>query len=121
VTDAGISSRTTDVIVLGTGAAGLVAALATREAGVSVELFEKTDAVGGTTAISGGTCWVPDHAHGGFDPADERQRAMAYLASLSHGFIRDELAAALIDHGPQVFEWIESVTDFGDFGSRGLP
>ena len=51
----------TDVVVLGTGAAGLVAALAAAEQGASVGLFEKGDVVGGTTALSGGLCWVPDN------------------------------------------------------------
>ena len=44
----------TDVVVLGSGAAGLVAALAADEQGASVALFEKGDMVGGTTASSGG-------------------------------------------------------------------
>ena len=38
-----------DVVVLGTGAAGLVAALAAADAGASVGLFEKADAIGGWT------------------------------------------------------------------------
>lgn len=37
-----------DVVVLGTGAAGLVAALAANEQGASVGLYEKGDVVGGT-------------------------------------------------------------------------
>jgi 3-oxosteroid 1-dehydrogenase len=109
-----------DAIVLGSGAAGLVAALAAADAGASVRLYEKTDAIGGTTAISGGTCWVPNNRHAGFE-ADERDRALAYLASLSHGFISDDLAAAFVDHGPLVIEWIESVTDLTFSVVTGFP
>lgn len=110
MTEAG-EFRTADVVVLGTGAAGLVAALAAAEAGADVALFEKSAAVGGTTAISGGTCWVPNHRHGAADTTTERADALAYLASLSHGFISPDLAETFVDHGPEVIEWIETVTD----------
>jgi 3-oxosteroid 1-dehydrogenase len=98
-----------DVVVLGTGAAGLVAAFAAAEQGASVGLFEKTDRVGGTTAISGGGCWVPCNAQmaaGGI--ADSRDDALRYLASLSFGHIRPGFAEAFVDDGPRVFRWLES-------------
>jgi 3-oxosteroid 1-dehydrogenase len=52
-----------DVVVLGTGAAGLTAALAATGEGASVGLFEKTERVGGTTALSGGVVWLPDNRY----------------------------------------------------------
>ena len=99
-----------DVVVLGTGAAGLVAALAAAAGGASVGLFEKADRVGGTTAISGGGCWVPGSAQmaaGGL--ADSRDDALRYLASLSFGHIRPGFAEAFVDDGPRVFGWLEAV------------
>lgn len=112
----------TDVVVLGTGAAGLVAALAARTAGARVVLLEKSAAVGGTTAISGGTCWIPNNGHLAPDARpDSREDALAYLGSLSHGLIRPELAAALIDHGPVVVEWIEEVTSLRFDVVAGFP
>ena len=98
-----------DVVVLGTGAAGLVAALAAAEQGASVGLFEKTDRVGGTTAISGGGCWVPCNAQmAASGIADSRDDALRYLASLSFGHIRPGFAEAFVDDGPRVFRWLES-------------
>ncbi len=98
-----------DVVVLGTGAAGLVAALAAGEAGASVGLFEKADRVGGTTAISGGGCWVPGSAQmAASGIADSRDDALRYLASLSFGHIRPGFAEAFVDDGPRVFQWLES-------------
>jgi 3-oxosteroid 1-dehydrogenase len=104
-------TTTFDVVVLGSGAAGLVAALAARTAGASVAVLEKSAAIGGTTAISGGTCWVPNHHHRDqVDPPDSRDDALAYLAALSHGLIRPELAEVLVDRGPDVVDWIEANT-----------
>ncbi len=50
-----------DVIVLGTGASGLTAALAAAGHGARVGLFEKGDQVGGTSAKSGGMIWIPNN------------------------------------------------------------
>lgn len=50
-----------DLLVAGTGAAGLSAAIAGATAGLSVLIVESTDKWGGTTAISGGGLWMPTH------------------------------------------------------------
>lgn len=52
-------SEQTDVVVIGTGAAGLTAALAAALAGRRVTVLEKAPVVGGTTVVSGGSIWVP--------------------------------------------------------------
>ena len=92
-----------DVVVLGTGCAGLVAALAAIDAGADVGLYEKAESVGGTTATSGGIAWVPINPDGrGRASATTREDALAYLGSLSHGMIDLERAAVLIDTGPEM-------------------
>ena len=53
--------READVVVLGTGAGGLLAALSAHEAGASVCVLEKADLIGGTTAVSGGVIWFPNN------------------------------------------------------------
>lgn len=50
-----------DVVVIGSGAAGLCAALSAGTRGSRVLVLEKSRLIGGTTAMSGGGIWVPCH------------------------------------------------------------
>src|SRR3546814_18776531 len=66
-----------DVIVVGSGASGLTAAIRAAKAGLSVLVLEKADHFGGTTAVSGGGIWIPgspqEVAAGVEDSPAERQ------------------------------------------------
>ena len=100
----------TDVIVLGSGASALTAALAAKGHGSDVMVFEKADQIGGTSAWSGGMIWVPNNSHmiaAGIK--DSREEALTYLQSLSHDLIRRELAESFVDHGPEMVNWLEVV------------
>src|SRR3954471_7095329 len=100
-----------DVVVLGTGAAGLTAAVRAADDGARVGLFEKADTVGGTSAWSGGMVWIPNNPHmPELGLSDSRDEALTYLQSLSHGLIDEKLAAALVDTGPEMLEWLEANT-----------
>ncbi len=109
-----------DVVVLGSGAAGLVAALAAAEAGADVALYEKADAVGGTTAVSGGTVWMPCNPHIP-DGSDDREAALAYLDSLSLGLIDRRTAETFVDDGPATITWLETVTPLRFDALAGFP
>ncbi len=50
-----------DVVVVGSGAAGMTAALAASRHGLDVVVVEKATAFGGSTARSGGGVWVPNN------------------------------------------------------------
>lgn len=101
----------TDVVVLGSGASALTAALAANGHGSDVMVFEKADKIGGTSAWSGGMIWVPNNPHmiaAGIK--DSREDALTYLQSLSHDLIRPELAESFVDHGPEMVSWLEENT-----------
>lgn len=100
-----------DVVVLGTGAAGLTAALAAADAGASVALVEKADLVGGTTALSSAVVWLPDNAVArAAGVEDSRDEALAYLGSLSHDMILPELAEAFVDSVDDLLDWVGTAT-----------
>lgn len=102
--------READVIILGTGASGMAAALAAHEAGASVLLVEKYDRIGGTSAISGGVIWVADNPRmreAGM--ADSRADALAYFRSLDHGDLVDDTLEAFVDKGPEALAFLESI------------
>lgn len=102
---------TYDLIVLGSGASGLTAALAAADQGASVLLLEKSDKLGGTTALSSGVVWLPNNKYAAAaGVADSKEDGLDYLASLSHGMIRPELAEAFVNTGPELIDWLEEHT-----------
>lgn len=99
-----------DVIVLGTGAAGMTAALAANDAGARVRLIERFDRIGGTSAVSGGVIWIPDNPRmreAGM--ADSREDALAYFRALDHGDLRDDVLEAFVDKGPEALTFLETI------------
>lgn len=51
--------RSTDLVVVGSGAAGLSAGLAAAQAGAVCTVIEATSLLGGTTSLSGALLWAP--------------------------------------------------------------
>jgi succinate dehydrogenase/fumarate reductase flavoprotein subunit len=100
-----------DVIILGTGVAGLTAAIAAHDGGASVGLFEKSELIGGTTAMSGGIIWMPNnHLQAEAGVQDSREQALAYLDALSLDLIDSDMAAAFVDEGPRALQYVHENT-----------
>jgi succinate dehydrogenase/fumarate reductase flavoprotein subunit len=104
--------RVVDVVVVGSGAAALVAATTAFDEGCTVEILEKTDKIGGTSAFSGGMPWVPLNRHmGEAGVEDSREEALTYLREVTHGRAPDPwLLEVYVDHAAEAFDWIESHT-----------
>lgn len=109
------SERTAcDVIVVGSGGPGLVAALAAATRGAQVLLLEATPRIGGTTVFSGGQVWIPNHHHlPEVGVQDSREEALDYLraASPNRGGPYDEARwAAFVDQAPAMLRFLEEHT-----------
>ncbi|WP_137896832.1 FAD-dependent oxidoreductase [Ramlibacter sp. 2FC] len=97
-----------DVVVIGAGGAGLAAALYAAIAGAKVLLVERTAYVGGTTALSAGTTWVPGTHHAAkVNPADTLDQAARYLDNAIGERAPLALRQAFLDHGPAAVKQIE--------------
>ncbi|WP_448090663.1 FAD-dependent oxidoreductase [Pseudomonas azerbaijanoccidentalis] len=103
-----INSQRCDVIILGAGGAGLMSALVAASHGLRVLLVEKSDQVGGTTAISGGQIWVPGNEQmkaAGLE--DDPEDVMRYLRRIAAGSVDETFLRAFADHAPQAMAFLE--------------
>jgi glycine/D-amino acid oxidase-like deaminating enzyme len=100
-----------DVVVVGAGGAGLAASLFAALGGQRVLLVERTAWVGGTTAWSAGTIWVPGTHHAtAVNPADTLANAARYLSNAIGERSSAALRQSFLDHGPQAIAFLERHT-----------
>lgn len=112
--------RDVDVVVLGSGGAGLTAALAAAVNDASVDVYEKSPTVGGTTAVSGGIVWIPAH-----NRMPDRELsvddAMSYLRAQSLGYMDEGLVETFVRTGPAMLDFLEANTDLRFEIAAGFP
>lgn len=102
--------READVVIVGSGGAGLTAAILAHDGGARVTLVERSDRIGGTTAVSGGGLIVPLHPHAPAEAGDSREKALTYCKHLTAGRTADELVEAIVDEGSRMIEYLEAHT-----------
>lgn len=111
-----------DLVVLGSGAAGLSAAVTAAKRGLKVSVFEKADRVGGTSAWSGGHVWIPNNTlMEGVGVADSEDEAVTYLMSMSRGVMDEKLVRAFVQAGPKVVDFLDEVAGTEFSVSVGIP
>lgn len=72
--------KSVDVVVVGTGAAAMSAAISAADEGLDVLMVESTDKWGGSSSMSGGGMWLPNNRLMQRDGAgDSREDALQYL------------------------------------------
>ncbi|MFC9551887.1 FAD-binding protein [Rhodococcus sp. NPDC056960] len=117
--------REVDLLVIGSGAGGMTAALAGAARGLDTLLVEKSGVYGGSTALSGGALWIPNspilvREGRADDPGDVRK----YLESIVGDSVPTERLDAYIEQGPAMmrffeqscphlrFSWCEDYSDY---------
>lgn len=100
-----------DLIVVGSGAAGLSCAITAQKRGLDVVVIEKEPVFGGTTALSGGVLWIPLGPHGRQqNPADTREAVRRYMMEETGAFYDEAAIEAFIENGPKMVEFFERET-----------
>lgn len=99
--------ETFDVVVIGSGAAGAMAALRASEHGLSTIIVEKAHKFGGTSATSGGVIWVPNHQLAPND--DTREKALEYLNAVMPGPVQRDRVDAYLDNAPEMARFMKKL------------
>jgi 3-oxosteroid 1-dehydrogenase len=108
---AGPDTAEFDIVVAGSGAAGMTAALTAARRGASVVVLEKADAFGGSTARSGGGIWAPGNAVlRGAGVADTPGLARSYLAGVAGRNVPEELQEAFLGHCAAMLDLVLAAT-----------
>lgn len=100
-----------DLLVAGSGASGMTAAIVAARNGLKVVVAEKEPVFGGTTALSGGYLWVPNNPVSravGVD--DSKDAALAYIRHEAGNQFDSARAEAFLDAGPAMIDFMEKNT-----------
>jgi succinate dehydrogenase/fumarate reductase flavoprotein subunit len=115
----------TDVVVVGSGGAGMVSAWTSAKRGLAAIVVEKASVYGGNTALSGGGAWLPNapyfHREG---ERDDPEKLLAYLRTIApevaperqrHYLAEAPKMAAALEQTPPFkkgFTWIRGYSDY---------
>ena len=108
VAGAAREAATCDVLVVGSGAAGLTTALTAAEAGLSVIVLEKAEVIGGTTALSEGMVWIPGSRQArAAGVNDAPAAALTYIEHAAGPSFEPARARAFVDAAAQMLALVE--------------
>jgi len=101
----------TDVVVVGSGAGALTAAVRARDLGLEVLVIEKTGQYGGSSAMSGGVLWLPNSPLvGGAGGSDSPEEGKRYLKSVVGEPGLESRIEAYVDSIPGFIDFLHTST-----------
>ncbi|BBX63478.1 3-ketosteroid-delta-1-dehydrogenase [Mycobacterium saskatchewanense] len=108
--------HTVDVLVIGSGGGGMVAALTAQASGLDALVIEKSPYFGGSTALSGGGIWVPGA------PAQRREgyapppgEVVRYLERITEGLVSEARIRQYVQSAPQMLDFLERLSGWCEF------
>ena len=103
-----ISNDAWDVVILGSGIAGLAGALAAHELGLRPIVLEKATTLGGGTVYSYGLIWVgQNHLAQAAGYSDTRDDVISYMRFLGGGSCDDDRMSTFVDHSPEALKFFD--------------
>lgn len=100
-----------DVLVVGSGCAGMAAAITAASRGLKVIVAEKASYHGGTTSRSGGWLWVPNtHLAKALGHQERTDQALEYIRDQAGEAFEERRTRAFLDNGPKAIEFFMSKT-----------
>jgi succinate dehydrogenase/fumarate reductase flavoprotein subunit len=101
-----------DLVVIGAGCGGMSAALFAAILNRKVLLVESTEYVGGTSALSAGSAWIPNSHHSAsVDGNDSREKVSHFLNAAVGNRSPAALREAFLDSGPEAITTLEANSD----------
>jgi len=98
-----------DVVVVGSGCAGLSTAIVAAKHGLKVLVAEKSSYFGGTTAFSLGGAWIPVNKYQkALGIEDNVQKADGYIQLVLGGLYNEKKIKAFLTSAPEMVEWMEA-------------
>lgn len=101
-----------DVLIVGSGAAAMTAAVVAGKNHADALVIEKSELYGGSSATSGGVVWIPatrQAKEAGSD--DTPEDGFKYIRALTAPDVPDSLIWAFVNNGPKMLDWMEQNSD----------
>lgn len=99
-----------DVVVVGSGAGALLAAIRAADEGLKALVVEKADVVGGTSATSGGGIWIPDnHDMPRVGLRDSTDAAFTYVKACAKGLASDDRILAYVETARHMAHYLDQI------------
>ena len=95
-----------DVLVIGSGAGGMMAANRAHDLGLDTIVIERADLFGGTSALSGGGIWIP--CNHDIKDRDSREDALTYMRACTKGHVAEAKLRAFVDSASEMMDYLHA-------------